>query len=65
MEYLPIAELEEWGDNCINPLNTKLLWVFAEDIDAYVWANPDTDTRKLLETIGECCSEAGLHMGEA
>ena len=66
MEYLPLSDLQEWGDNCVNPLNTRqLLWVFAEDIDAYVWANPDTSTEKLLEVVRECCAEAGLGVGDA
>lgn len=58
------VDVEEWGQNCINALNTQMLWVFAEDISAFVWANPDMDTVKLIATIAECCAEAGLGVGE-
>ena len=65
MEYLPLEDLQEWGGDCINPLNTKKLFLFAEEVDAYVWANGDMSTEMLLETIRECCAQDGLGVGAA
>lgn len=66
MEYLPIRDLDDYRETPQSLGTTiAMLRVFADDIDAYIGANPDIDTRKLLEVIGECCVEAGLGMGVA
>lgn len=63
MEYLPMADVDEYGGPRPIAVTVAMLEALAEDIDAFCWANPDISTENLLKTIGECCQEAGLGIG--
>jgi len=46
-------------------VTVALLVALAEDVDAYIWANGDVDTTRLVAVVTECCQEAGLGVGAA
>lgn len=60
-----MTDMEQWAGPRPAAVTVAMLEALAVDVDAYVWANPDVSTPRLLEVIAECCQEAGLAVGEA
>jgi hypothetical protein len=63
MEYLPMRDTGDYG--AAPRPSVAMLQALAEDVDAYIWANGDVDTARLVAVVTECCEEAGLGVGAA
>jgi len=65
MEYLAGRDSDDYG---VAPrpcaVTVAMLCALAEDCDAFIWANGDIDTAKLVAIVTECCQEAGLGVGQ-